>query len=731
MTTKRSSRPIVLVTGTRSRESRLRESLADATERAVRTISVAELETVLDAARRPNGDSGFGRSIVAEAADERKREREPNTTAGSGSGAETGGSTDVDLASDSSDTGVRPAAVVLESDAPSEVRNLLERVREAAPTVPTIVAPLRGSERLATVALRADADEYVPADDDAATDRILETIADWIDRERDQDQNQDQAPEWERSKRTDRRYRRILANELPDEAFVISEDGTYLEAQVRPESADLYAMPPDELIGNRLEDVFPDDTAGKLHCCLNEALETESVRSVEYEAETTEGTRRFEARVVPADERIDDRPVVVWLARDITERAERERELRSRQSELETLNRINAIVRQVIETLVEAPARNTIEREVCEQLVDSDLYCGSLIVERTGNDTLSHRISAGEAETYLERARDLDVDHERPIERAARTGDAQMVNRILETDPLPPELQTAAREDNVRAAIAVPITYEDATYGVLTVLASRKDAFTDSEKAEFELLGETIGFTIMAVKNRQLLLADTVVELEFRIDGGDTFSFDLSERYGCTCSLEWAGTTAKGRTFQYVTIDGLEGETVLEEARAHDSIEECRLIHDGMDQCTIEMRLCKSGVRTLTNHGATIRDISVEDGVGRCLVEVSQNADIREIADALSMIYENTELVARREVDRPVRTAAERRKRILDELTDRQLTTLRLAYYGGFFDWPRESTGEEIAEAMNVSPPTMHQHLRKGLKAILGEFFEEGGGTRE
>ncbi len=124
------------------------------------------------------------------------------------------------------------------------------------------------------------------------------------------------------------------------------------------------------------------------------------------------------------------------------------------------------------------------------------------------------------------------------------------------------------------------------------------------------------------------------------------------------------------------------------------------------------MRLSDSGVRTLTNHGTTIRDVTVEDAVGSCLVEVSQEANVRR-SRTHSSIYENTELVARREVDRQVRTAAERRNLILDQLTDRQLTTLRLAYYGGFFDWPRESTGEEIAEAMDVSAPTMHQHLRK------------------
>ncbi len=201
-----------------------------------------------------------------------------------------------------------------------------------------------------------------------------------------------------------------------------------------------------ELIGAHLTDVFSDDIATDLQHCIDEAIQTDEIQTVEYDGETTNGSQRFEARVVPTDERLDGHRAVVWLARDITERAQRERQLRARQSELETLNRINAIVRQIIETLVEAPARETIEREVCEQLVDSELYSGAWIVERTGNDGLSHRIEAGDAQLYLECARNIEVDHERPVERAARTGEVQMVNHILETEPLPDPLQTAAQK---------------------------------------------------------------------------------------------------------------------------------------------------------------------------------------------------------------------------------------------------------------------------------------------
>ncbi|MDS0475159.1 bacterio-opsin activator domain-containing protein [Natrinema sp. 1APR25-10V2] len=697
MTTPHRAKPIIIVTDATTQESHLRARLEKATDRDVRTTPATDaLETIV-------GSPGDRLETAADGATPHWE------TDGSGSTeADDRSPTDVPASATDAESAAEPGAVIVELECPGEIQTILQRVHARFPTVPTIVAPREGNEQLATVALRADATEYVSTErDEDPIDRVVSTL-------------QSQPV----SGGDGGRYHRILANELPDEAFVIGEDGTYLEAKVRPDSADLSSISADELTGNTLTDAFPDQVAAKLQDCIDRAIRTDDVQSVEYEVETADGRRQFEGRVVPIEQLIGGRRAVVWLARDITERVQRERKLRSRQDQLETLNRINAVVRQVIETLVEAPARDAVEREVCEQLVDSELYCGSWIAEQTGDGRLSFRTGAGEATASLDLVRDLTIGCECPATEAARTGELRTANRILEDGLIPDPVREAAREDDVRSAIAVPITHEDATYGVLTVLASRDDAFSERERAGFRLLGETIGFTIMAVKNRQLLFADTVAELEFQIDGGDTFSFDLSAEYGCTCALEWAGTTADGRTFQYVTIEGLDGETVLDEAMAHDSVEECRLIHDGDEGCTIEMRLSESGVRTLANHGATIRDVTVEDGVGNCLVEVSQDADVREIAEALTLIYENTRLIARREVDRPVRTAAERRNRILDHLTDRQLTTLRLAYYGGFFDWPRESTGEEIAEAMDISPPTMHQHLRKGLKAVLGEFFE-------
>ncbi|MFU8869824.1 bacterio-opsin activator domain-containing protein [Natronococcus sp.] len=604
-----------------------------------------------------------------------------------------------------------PSGIVLETDDPATIRSVLDRVQSVTPVTPVVVAPSEGSERTAAAALRAGATEYVAADEpEARVDRILDAIAD--------------LPAAETTE-----YHHILANELPDEAFVIGEDGTYLESKVRPDAATLYTTSAEGLVGETLESVFPDEVAERLQSCLERTIDTGTIQTVEYGADTTEGRRRYEARVVPIERRIGGQRAVVWLARDITERAQRERRLQSRRDRLETVNRINQVVRQVIETLVEAPTQATIERKVCEQLVESELYCGAWIAERTGEGELSYRTGAGTVRTYLEAVESCDPEDQRPAQKAVTSGEIQVIDDVLAAESVPEEIREAARADGIDAAVVVPISHGGTTYGVLAVVANRNDTFSESERSGFELLGETTGFTISAVKNRQLLFSDTVLELEFRIDDGDALAFDLTTEYDCTISLEWAGSAADGRIFQYVTVDGLDGETVLEEAQSHDSIEECRLIYDGTDSCTIEFRMKESGVRTLAHHGATIRDIVIEDGSATVLVEVPHDADVREIAEALKFVYESTELEARREVDHPVRTAAERRNDVLDQLTDRQLATLRLAYYSGFFDWPRESTGEEIAEAMDVSPPTMHQHLRKGLKTVLGELFEETGGT--
>jgi predicted DNA binding protein len=57
----------------------------------------------------------------------------------------------------------------------------------------------------------------------------------------------------------------------------------------------------------------------------------------------------------------------------------------------------------------------------------------------------------------------------------------------------------------------------------------------------------------------------------------------------------------------------------------------------------------------------------------------------------------------------------------LSKLTKRQAEVLIFAYKSGYFDEPRKITLRELAKMLGLSPSTVKEHLRKGLRRILDE----------
>jgi predicted DNA binding protein len=56
-------------------------------------------------------------------------------------------------------------------------------------------------------------------------------------------------------------------------------------------------------------------------------------------------------------------------------------------------------------------------------------------------------------------------------------------------------------------------------------------------------------------------------------------------------------------------------------------------------------------------------------------------------------------------------------------LTERQREALEAAYRAGYFDWPRETTAEEVAETLDIAASTLTAHLRKAEATLLTELF--------
>lgn len=62
-----------------------------------------------------------------------------------------------------------------------------------------------------------------------------------------------------------------------------------------------------------------------------------------------------------------------------------------------------------------------------------------------------------------------------------------------------------------------------------------------------------------------------------------------------------------------------------------------------------------------------------------------------------------------------------------EQLTERQMEILKLAYKLGYFDEDRKISLSELAEKLGIAPATLEEILRRGLKKVVKYYLEKKG----
>lgn len=226
------------------------------------------------------------------------------------------------------------------------------------------------------------------------------------------------------------------------------------------------------------------------------------------------------------------------------------------------------------------------------------------------------------------------------------------------------------------------------------------------------------------------------VELEFKIHDTDLFFVRASDETNCRVALAEMIHRSDGRLLEYFTVEGATADHVLAAAESADSIDEARVIRDDQtgDEALYEFLVDGPCIgATLADEGALVRDVTAVDGIGRVVADVPPHCDARQVVDTVQAHHDTT-VVATRERDRrsPDFTRREFRTTLTGHLTERQLEALRTAYSAGYFAWPRESTAEACATALDIAQPTFTQHLRRSQQKLLEVLFDDAetsGGT--
>ena len=426
------------------------------------------------------------------------------------------------------------------------------------------------------------------------------------------------------------------------------------------------------------------------------------------------GTHDTDAREFSENDATFVQAVANVLASAI-ERHSYEEELIQQREQIAALNSLNEVVRDITAAVIEQSTREEIEQTVCERLARTDSYLFAWTGEvEPSSQNVTLRAEAG-VEGYLDGITiSIDPDDARsdgPTGRALRTGEMQLSHDIR-TDSRHDPWREHIEWYGFRSSAAIPITHEGTIYGVLNVYADRPYAFEGREGTVVSQLGEVVGHAIAAAGRKQALLSDELVEIDFEIR--DVFAaVDVPVETNGTITLDHVVPTGDREFLVYGTAceDALDTVHGLVEAVPH--WESVSVVSEG-EPVSFELRLIDPPVLpVVASHGGYIDEAMIEDGDYRMTIHLAPTVDVRNIIEAVEDPYPRAELLRHHQIRQPHDGSQLLQRRFASDLTDRQSCALEAAYHAGFFEWPRETTGEQIAESLGIAPPTFHQHLRK------------------
>ncbi|ELY64920.1 bacterio-opsin activator domain-containing protein [Natrinema versiforme] len=413
------------------------------------------------------------------------------------------------------------------------------------------------------------------------------------------------------------------------------------------------------------------------------------------------------------------------------DRAEREQLLRDhdrtltqKNEELTRLNHTNEIVREINHGVAQASTRAEIEETVCDRLAKTDRYRFAWIAA-SDDDPPAPTAWAGVDAAYIDRIRD-DGDRAPEVALARETleaGQGQLVRNVLEDDRWQSR-RKAALTYGYQTVLAVPLLANDRRYGALVVHVSGADSVGESERAVLTELGETIGHAIRSVERTRAMVTDSRLELELAVGDSRLLLNRLSAHVETTDPIALEGVIDRGEDgiVLFVSAPATASVAALESAWA--SIETLSVVSEGDEQTLYELTVASTPfLDVLRTYDVQVRLATAEDGVSTVVLEVPQGVETRSLVEAIEEAYPETELVAKRETTQ-TRSARRLDTYLADLLTDKQFEALQAAHYSGFFEWPRESTGEDLAEALGVSPPTYHYHLRAAERKLVTVAFD-------
>jgi PAS domain S-box-containing protein len=433
----------------------------------------------------------------------------------------------------------------------------------------------------------------------------------------------------------------------------------------------------------------------------------------------------------------EDQRLLELLARNaesVYTRVNREQQLRQHERELEaqteTLQRVeelNTRIRKLTHIATQSETRAELEQQVCDFLSDNDSFAFGWIGELSPEgDELRPRTWSGQDQGYLDACSfTLSDNSSEPAVRTAENIESTVIGNIAAGAQREPWRREAIRR-NFSSVISVPIAFQGVLYGVLTLYAKKPHELTDRVRDVLTDWGEFMGYAIKEIERTSAILSQQGTGLRFDIESEACPLLRIARDSHCTLVFEGIHEQDGDETTVFVRVIGCSSERFLEESKQASAIAALTQIKESDDGALFQITISRTFIASaLAKYGLRLESIVGDDDSSvRVQVVTPPTIPVSRAVEIVSSEYPDASLLGTEELTEDLRRRGQFDEQILPRLTNRQREALELAYYGGYFESPKDLSGTELAEQMGISSSSFNTHLRaaerKLLDALLG-----------
>lgn len=386
--------------------------------------------------------------------------------------------------------------------------------------------------------------------------------------------------------------------------------------------------------------------------------------------------------------------------------------------ETSTATQFDALQQETLQSVLSATTREDVERLVCEQFANSSQYDVAFI---TDNNTRSQspviRAQAGDESITTDEllATQTNTNGHFP-EVEVQTWEA----KAFDSDR---QQQKYGDNGSTNSVIRIPLRYGEAVYGSLYVYGPLPYSPSPKERSMLETFGTILGFIINSHLHKEVLFSGSAIELELAITTPEELLVQLATDTRHRITVEGMCPAADGMVILYIHFNESLPDNMGEAIDSNPHVTQWRTIHDVDSRNRIELVTRKSAIGTFLQEGGVVVEADADADAAHLRVRLPPTLDTKTVLDRLRNEFQKVRLL-KKQITTPSYDNHTDHNELTDRLTEKQLTALRTAYLAGYYDWPRESTAEDIASSMGISSATLHNHIRKATNSVLGEIFD-------